>query len=183
MNKEIWKDVIGYAGIYLVSNFGNIKRVAPARGTTVGYIFKPCPDKKGYLRTRLTNDKGKSKTIKIHRIVCAAFNENPSMLPQVNHKDGNKLNNNASNLEWCDGDYNTDHKVRNGLTSKVHLGKFGKDHNRSIPIRATNIDTGEVREIIGINEASRSLKTNSTAIWRVLSGEWKHTKRWNFIRL
>lgn len=92
---EIWKPVVGYEGLYAVSNIGRIKRVAPARGTNVGKILSPTPDKKGYLRVRLTCDIGKGRTVKIHRLAAAAFHDNPNNYPEVNHKDTNKQNNNV----------------------------------------------------------------------------------------
>lgn len=181
--EEIWKPVVGYEGIYEVSDLGRIKRVLPARGTRVGHILTPCKGKKGYLTTRLVDKNGKCSSVKFHRIVCKAFHPNPLNLPQVNHKDTDKANNRANNLEWCTNEHNVKHKVENGLSAKIYLGKFGADHNKSIPIRCVNIDTGKEKVIVGINEAARQLKTNSTAIWRVLSGEWRHTKRWTFARI
>jgi hypothetical protein len=177
---EIWKSVDGYEGLYEVSNLGRIKRIASARGTKTGYIFAPSVDTKGYLRTRLTDKNGKAKTVKVHRIVAIAFHPNPENLPQVNHKDTDKQNNKSSNLEWCTNIKNAQHAKDNGLLRPSMTGKFGKDHNRSIKIIARNIDTGEEIEFIGINEAARELKTNAAAIWRVKTGEYKHTKRWSF---
>lgn len=181
--KEIWKSIVGYEGIYQVSNLGNIKRVQPARGSSVGYIFTPSEDTKGYLRTRLTDCNGKARTVKVHRIVCAAFHKNAKNLPQVNHKDTIKTNNKANNLEWCTGKQNQQHAIDNGIIPKTWLGKTGAAHNKSIPIRCVNIDTGEEKIIIGINEAARQLKTTSPAIWRVLTGEYTNTKRWIFSRI
>lgn len=56
---------------------------------------------------------GKTKSIRIHRLVAKAFIPNPDNLPEVNHKDENKLNNNASNLEWCDRQYNNTYNNHN----------------------------------------------------------------------
>ena len=181
--RVIWKDIKYYEGIYKVSNTGLIKRISSARGTNPGYIFTPSADGKGYYRTRLTNINGKASTVKVHRIVCAAFHKNPNSLPQVNHKDTDKKNNFASNLEWCSNQDNKDHATANGIIPRGCLGKKGKDHNKSIPIRCVNVDTGQEKIIIGINEAARQLKTSSPAIWRVLTGEYKHTKRWIFSRV
>lgn len=60
----------------------------------------------GYYKVNLYKD-GKAKGFFIHRLVANAFIDNPNNLPQVNHKDENKQNNNINNLEWCDNRYNT----------------------------------------------------------------------------
>lgn len=65
-----------------------------------GHILKPRVNKKGYLYTNISNCKHK-KTVKIHRLVSLIFIENPNNYTSVDHKDGNKLNNNRRNLRWC----------------------------------------------------------------------------------
>lgn len=176
---EIWVNIKDHAK-YQVSNLGRVRRVY-SYYTHFGTILSPCIDFKGYLRTRIVNDLGLWHTVKVHRIVAGAFIANPQNKPQVNHKDANKKNNTVENLEWATPQENMDHAKENGLLKPSMQGKFGKDHNRSILIKATNIDTGEQREFYGLNEASRELNTNPAAIWRVKKGEYKHTKRWTFI--
>lgn len=176
---EIWKPVVGYEGLYEVSSFGRIKRIAPARGTSVGHIFTPAPDKKGYLRTRLTDFNGIAKTIKVHRVVCTAFHPNPNSLPQVNHKDCNKSNNREDNLEWTSNLDNNRHARLNNLIPAAFLGKFGKDHNRSIRLMGVHLKTGEIREFFGQAQAARELGTTTGSIHRVRTGEYRHTKGWH----
>lgn len=177
---EIWKPVVGYEGLYEVSSFGRLKRIAAARGTVVGYIFTPSLDTKGYLRTRITDKNGKCKTIKMHRVVAEAFLPNPDNLPIVNHINGITTNNYVSNLEWCTHAYNMQHSFSVLKRKPTFLNKFGGDHNRSVRLKAFNIDTGERQFVTGINEAARKFKTNASAIWRTIKGEYKHTKRWRF---
>lgn len=100
--QEIWKDLKGYEGLYQVSNLGRIKSLYFSKEK----IMKPiltgtCK----YYTIGLAKNK-KRKTHLIHRLVAETFLENPNNLPEVNHKDENKLNNRIDNLEWCNHEYN-----------------------------------------------------------------------------
>lgn len=101
---EIYKDIKDYEDLYEVSDTGLV------RNKVSGKILKPSKDKYGYLYINLWK-KGKYKTYRIHRLVARAFIPNPLNLPQVNHIDENKFNNNVDNLEWCDCQYNIDYSV------------------------------------------------------------------------
>lgn len=105
MPDEIWKDVVGYEGLYLVSNYANVKST-PRNGN--GYqskILKKRITKDGYVTVCLSN-KDHGKNVLLHRIVAEAFIPNDKLLPCINHKDENKLNNLPDNLEWCTYEYN-----------------------------------------------------------------------------
>lgn len=106
---EIWKDIEGYEGIYQISNKGSVKSI-PRKGAKGGLI-KPTADKDGYLCIGL-NKNARRKTFKVHRLVAAAFIPNTENLPEVNHKDENKLNNCVDNLEWCTHIYNSSYGTR-----------------------------------------------------------------------
>lgn len=102
---EIWKDVVGYKGLYKVSNLGEIKSLN-YRGSGKPAILNQTKSKSGYMHVPLCKD-GKPKCCRVHRLVAEAFVPNPSHLPEVNHIDENKANNRADNLEWCDRLYNS----------------------------------------------------------------------------
>ena len=144
---EIWKDVAGYEGLYKVSNKGNVYSVARKdsrwhrRG---GQRLKPVYDRGGYLIVSLYKN-GKSKTKKVHRLVAEAFIPNPNGLPQVNHRDKNKVNNNVENLKWCDARYNSNHGTRNEKVTQVLSKK----------VRAVNAKTGDVVDFNSTAEAGR----------------------------
>lgn len=102
---EVWKDVPGYEGAYQVSNTGKVRSLNWRNTGGVRNLYLK-PHNRGYLQVELAK-KGVRRGYVVHRLVAAAFIENPLNLPNVNHKDENKKNNSAENLEWCSQSYNT----------------------------------------------------------------------------
>ena len=159
---EVWKDVVGYEGLYKVSDKGNVYSVERlnSRGRKIGgRIMKPTPNTNGYLRVNLCKD-GKTKSKLVHRLVLEAFVGNPNNLPQVNHIDENKTNNELSNLEWCTGEQNINHGTRNERTRKK--------------VRAVNVKNGEVTTFSSIVEAERK-GYNSGGVAAACKGIYKNT--------
>lgn len=105
--KEQWKNIPEYEGLYQVSNLGRVKsfRQSTKYGCQKEYILKPTIANNGYAQVTLYANARRQKFL-VHRLVAVAFVPNPSNLPQINHKDENRLNNSASNLEWCTAAYN-----------------------------------------------------------------------------
>ena len=131
---EVWKDVIGYEGIYEVSNLGIIRSVErydysghKRKAKTIAFVI----DRDGYAKVHLCLC-GKSKYHFVHRIVATAFIDNPENLPQINHKDENKKNNKAENLEWCTSKYNKNYGRR--------AERFGRRRGRPVVC----LETGQV---------------------------------------
>ena len=106
---EIWKDVVDFAGLYLISNKGRLKSIKK-NGTQ---ILRSPSIRFWYLRTSLSNN-GKITQESIHRMVAMAFVPNPHNKPVVNHIDANPLNNCAENLEWCTAAENLQHAINIG---------------------------------------------------------------------
>ena len=144
---EVWKDVVGYEGLYKVSDKGrvySVERISSQGKECGGLTLKLRHDKDGYSQISLCKN-GKSKTKKVHRLVAGAFLPNPNGLPQVNHRDEVKDNNNVENLEWCDSKYNNNHGTRNERVTQA----------RSKKVKATNIKTNEVVKFNSTHDAGR----------------------------
>lgn len=146
---------------YGISNLGNIKNLKK------GNILTPCLNKNGYLTYTFCQN-GVKKTFRIHRLVALYFVENPNNLPYVNHKDGNKTNNKAENLEWCTAQENDNHARNNGLK------------NQEKPIIAENIETKETIAFKSVTEAGAILGINTGTISKVLNGKRNQTHGYKF---
>lgn len=132
--KEEWKDInenitSPYGIIYQVSNIGRVRNLTRIyydnrnrKRVFNGKILKPLKLNNGYLTVWLIID-GKRKKATIHRLVAKTFLNNPNCFPIVNHIDGNKENNNISNIEWCTYKHNSDHAIKTGLRSKFNIDK------------------------------------------------------------
>lgn len=107
----MWKIIPALGGRYEASENGEIRHVEKKN------IRKPRLNRYGYLQMNFSrNDgSGKNDTMLIHRLIAITFIENPSNLPEVNHKDGNKQNNAINNLEWCTSSTNQKHAFKTGL--------------------------------------------------------------------
>lgn len=116
---EIWKDILGYEGLYQVSNLGRVRSLDKRRwnGRTwcikKGRVLRSCDNGVGYLVVNL-KDEGVQHMQLVHRLVAKTFINNPEQLKYVNHKDLNKRNNEVTNLEWCTAKQNVHHARRNG---------------------------------------------------------------------
>ena len=110
--EEIWKPVVGFEKYYKVSNLGNIFSIRSKRLLIVK------PKYTGYMDIEL-NIYGKVYYKRVHRLVAEAFIPNPHHKEQVNHLDGNKLNNKVSNLEWATQSENMIHAYATGLEIAV----------------------------------------------------------------
>ena len=136
------KPVVGYEGYYEVDQFGrvfSVDRVISVEDNgrkyekpLVGKQMKQCMHDKGYKVVSLTKD-GKTKNIFVHRLVAEAFIENPDNLPMVNHKDEDKTNNFAENLEWCTASYNRTYgKAVENQAKTLRGKKHTEEHKRKI---------------------------------------------------
>lgn len=129
----------GYEGLYEIDETGKV--YTTKRQGSAGGEMKAKPSTGGYARIALCKD-GKHTTFLLHRLVADAFVQNPNKEICVNHKDGNKGNNNASNLEWCSYEENMQHAVKHGL-ARVPLLKGDQHPMRKI----TSADASAIRQL------------------------------------
>lgn len=150
---EIWKVADGSNGHYEVSSMGRVRNIH------TGQVLKPSIKYTGYCEVEFAYDV--NKCFLVHRLVAAAFVDNPNSLKYVNHKDENKTNNIADNLEWCTAKYNCNYG--NGALARNHR-------------IAQKTKSGAVVKIWGsMKEAATHLNINYQRISRVCRGERKTT--------
>ena len=124
---EEWRPIEGYEGLYEVSSYGRVRsldKYVKCKGESYrlhkGKVLSPAKDTIGYLFVIL-HCNGKCKTIRVHKLVAEAFLPNPENLTEVNHKDEDKINNRADNLEFCDHKYNMNYGTRNIRSKDTHI--------------------------------------------------------------
>ena len=155
MSEEIWKDIDEFPN-YQISNTGTV------RNKDTHYIIKPQLSSSGYLTVRIRKHRGdyEKPALNIHRLVAEAFVEGGRPDLQVNHKDGNKLNNVASNLEWCTRKENSQHAMR--------LGLFNPEPPEPPKRKVRIIETGETFD--SIRDCAKCLGVAEQHIWSCLNG-------------
>lgn len=190
---EIWKDVVGYEGLYQVSSLGNVRSLNYRR-TGKTHLLKYAHNKEGYCNIALYN-KGVAKSHLVHRLVAKAFIPNPLNKPQINHKSEIKNDNSVVNLEWVTPQENITYNnlnlrraetLRQWVTSeqgKEHYEKQGEmvRKTRSIPVVGIHMNTGEKIMFSSAKEASRN-GFNQGAISACLRGESAHHKKYKWFR-
>ncbi|WP_295902914.1 NUMOD4 domain-containing protein [uncultured Alistipes sp.] len=165
---EIWQDIPEYEGLYQVSNTGKIRSLdrisrhnCRSFRSIKGRILKPFPVQGGYLAVYLCRD-GIKRSFKVHRLVAFAFCPNPQK--EVNHKDGNRQNNNVSNLEWCSRSENNRHSYAILGRKSPNLGKINNLSPLSKRVKQISLD-GKILKIWDSTMAiERALKYSSANI-------------------
>lgn len=167
---EVWRDIVGYEGIYQVSNKGRVKRLAQrrinsnqAKSWEQEYpetLLRGSIDSKGYRQVNLSFGLEGNNYLLLHRVVARAFLGEPSdelkkecikggyKVVLVNHKDSNRLNNEVNNLEWCTPSYNADYMMETNKPD--YSGRSGSNARHSLLVEA------DVDEILRLRLLGRS---------------------------
>ena len=177
-NKEAWVDIVGYEGLYQISDKGRVRSldryvrskygVRLAKGRMVATSY----DTAGYPKVTLHKE-GKRKTKLVHRLVMENFTDEP-FNETVNHKDGIKTNNDITNLEWCTYQENTLHAYKIGLMVPIQGKKIGKkNHNGSKPVVQYTVKGDLVKEYPSMRQAQRETGIHTSAIGKSVRKGYK----------
>ncbi len=176
---EVWKNVIGYEGLYQISNLGRIKSLSRYVKNRLGTGYSLKSEK--FLKLAINygyhyiglHKNNKIKMFRVHRLVAIHFIPNPDSLPQINHINGIKTDNSVSNLEWCTAKQNTRHAHDNGLANPL------KGVNCNLHIltekQVLEIRSKYIKNVYGCNRLAKDFNTDSVNIWHIVTRKtWKH---------
>lgn len=174
MKVENWKNVVGYEGKYMVSDFGRVKSMPRTCAGKNGSI-RNIGDKilsliKATFNRRqvLLYTDGTSKMVFVHRLVATAFIPNPQNYPVVNHLDSDPSNNNVDNLEWCTSKRNAIHARDAG-----RLVGFSRIKNPQLKLNNTHLDEIKTarKNKMKYKDISKQFGISISHVHRILTGE------------
>ena len=160
VESEVWKPVVGYEGLYEVSNIGRVRSINYHKSGKAK-VMSPSFNTWGYLIVDLRKN-NKRHSYAVHRLVAFAFIPNPDNFPEINHKNEIKTDNNVENLEWCTRKYN------------INYGTAIK--RRSKPIVQLDNNGNVVGKWESGLSASRYYKICKSNIYNCLHGKQKTSK-------
>lgn len=162
---EVWKSVKNYEGIYEVSNIGRVKSLKFGKEKILKQVII-----KGYCCLDLCKN-GNIKRVKIHRLVLLAFIQNHENKLEVNHIDGNKKNNNVSNLEWNTASENKKHALLTGLRIMPNGGiHHNSKLNENDVLKIREMGKNTIHKII-----SEKFNVSKSVVTNIINRKsWKH---------
>lgn len=159
-------EIKGYEGTYSIDENSTIYNVQ------TNMIKKPSVANNGYYSVTLYKN-GQRKTYLVHRLMAETFLSNPCSKRTVNHKDGNKINNKISNLEWATYSENHKHSYEKLGRTAYMQGKFGKLNHNSKPVLMCSKEGVELKKYDALMDAERDTGILNNAICQCLKGKTK----------
>lgn len=158
----MWKPIKDFPN-YEVSDSGEFRNVITGR------ILKFKPNERGYLYTNLSKN-SKYKTHKVHRVVAETFIPNPENKPQVNHIDGDKMNNAVRNLEWVTQSENIRHMIKLGLSPQA------------VRVVQYSLEGNYIQTFDSLTQAATAVRGNTDSIRKTCEGLQRQHKQyvWRF---
>lgn len=170
MEPEIWKPVVGYEGLYEVSNLGRVKSKIIGPRNKDGELILSGGDVRGYRQVILCKD-GKHRSGLVHRLVALAFiGEPPDSRSEVNHKNFDKADNRPGNLEWLSSGDNNRH------SAKVIPRLRGEEiawSNKLTAEQVLEIRARYIPQKVGINQLAREYGVSGPTIHAII-----HRRKW-----
>lgn len=178
MEQEIWKDIPGYEGVYQASDLGRVRSIMENMNRRKK-VLSPCKTVWGYYQVRLTDDEHVCRHESVHKLVCLAFHPIPeewrhllgTRYLQVNHKDENKTNNRADNLEWVTPSYNSGYGTISARRLKTH--KERKTKTSEATVNQYTLNGVFVRTWKSMAEIEREIGCNKSLICLCCKGKCK----------
>ncbi|HTJ53771.1 MAG TPA: NUMOD4 motif-containing HNH endonuclease [Cyclobacteriaceae bacterium] len=177
---EIWIDIVGYNGNYQISNLGRVKSIGRKvdsinhkKKSTSTVHEKILKSSKYRYESVFLSKSGISKMALVHRLIATVFIPNPENKPQVNHKNGNKLDNRIENLEWCNASENSIHAYKNNLTKAVKGELVGS----SKLLESEASELLQLHYMYGLNQRKTAKEYNlcqATIRELLIRQTWKH---------
>lgn len=185
MQKEKWLPVVGYEGLYIVSDAGNVRRAERVRVSKNGVVWKlperPCKlFNNGFGYTIVSLHKNSiQKTKTVHRLVALSFIRNEEGKKCVNHKNGVRHDNRVENLEWCTHSENAKHAF-DVLNRDKRIGEgLGKDNTQAVPIKCV-----QTNKVFGsIIDAAKEMNMPLSTVYKAVSSKRTTKNGYSFIRL
>lgn len=175
---ESWLPIWGYEKSYSISNFGRVKSIYRETQGKNGIIFRypeklhtPQVDEHGYHRVTLRKNTT-PKQWSVHRLVADHFIGNPEKLPQVNHKNGDKSDNNLKNLEWCTASQNMQHGYDELDHERMRGEKNGMTKLTPELIESIKKSYSELKSF---TKTGLQFGISGTHVWRIVRNKsWEH---------
>lgn len=180
--EEIWKPILGYVGLYEVSNIGRIRSISHSVASSVsksgerkttGRILRQFTSTSGYYKGVHLCKNNQVKTVNVHKVVAEAFCDNPEHYNCIDHINGNSFDNRADNLRWCSHKQNSNNPITKQRMSASKKGVCGIAHNRAKMVAQFSLDGKLIKVWDYVKQAAEELNIQRTSISLCANGKIK----------